>query len=326
MKKILVILWFISSSLTAFTQSDEDFRFWEDSLKNLRFAVMRAPTEELRLSLNEDFMNLLESVLMEDHIFDFTWDSTSNFSVVTSPDNLFKIFTWFLVKDDYSYENFGFIHVYNQNRQKYILYPLYDRKNTLSYPEYEIADINQWYGAVYYKIIPLVDKKTTYYTLLGWNGNDIFTNEKIIEVLQFDLNSNSPVIFGAKVFKGYTSKVARVIMKYSKNASLSLKYENQKYQVNTGKRDPKTKKWIYEVKSSNMIIFDELINPENGMPNIPAFMVPESSLNQGFIAQNGKWQFITGVLGRNPDRKYDPKEIQRRQYYTKDTNSTIQDN
>lgn len=323
MKKILMILLIIVSSLCVLAQSEEDFRFWEDSLKKLRAEVMRAPTEELRLSLNEDFMNLLESILMEDNSFDFGWDSTTSFSVVKSPDHVFKIFTWFVVKDDFNYENFGFIHVYNQNRQKYILYPLYDRKNTLSYPEYEIADINQWYGANYYKIIPLTDKKTTYYTLLGWNGNDLFTNEKVIEILQFDLNSNSPVIFGAKVFKGYTSKVARVILKYSKNASLSLKYENQRYNVNTGKKDPKTKKWIYDTKSANMIVFDELINPEYGMPNIPAFMVPESSLNQGFIAENGKWVFITGVIGRNPDRKILIKEVKPRQYYTKDTTTTI---
>ena len=323
MKKIFIILLTIFSSLSVFSQSDEDFRFWEDSLKYLRIEVMRAPTEELRLSLNEDFMNLLESVLMLDNSFTFVWDSTNNFTVITSPDNLFKLFTWFVIKDDFTYENFGFIHVYNQNRQKYILYPLYDRKNTLSYPEYEIADINQWYGAVYYKIVPITDKKTTYYTLLGWNGNDLFTNEKVIEILQFDLNSNSPVIFGAKVFKGYSSKVARVILKYSKNATLSLKYEYQKYSVNTGKKDPKTKKWIYETKAANMIIYDELINPESGMPNIPAFMVPESSLNQGFIAENGKWVFVSQINGRNPDKKFPVKEIQPRQYYTKDTTRTL---
>ena len=59
MKKILIILLTIFSSLSVFPQSDEDFRFWEDSLKSLRNEVMKAPTEELRLSITEDFMNLL---------------------------------------------------------------------------------------------------------------------------------------------------------------------------------------------------------------------------------------------------------------------------
>lgn len=321
MKKIIITILTIISSLNVFSQADEDFRFWEDSLIKLRLEVMRSPSEEVRLSLNEDFMNLLEMVLLQDQSFEFTWDSVSNFAVTKSPDNLFKLFTWFVVKDDFTYENFGFIHVYNENRKKYILYPLYDRKNTLSYPEYEIADINQWYGAVYYKIIPLVDKKTTYYTLLGWNGNDLFTNEKVIDVLQFDLNSNSPVIFGAKIFKDYTNKVARVILKYSKDATLSLKYENQNYQINTGKRDPKTKKWIFDTKSANMIIFEQLIPPENGMPNIPSYLVPESSLNQGFIAEEGKWCFLSSVNGRNPDKVLPPRSYKPREFYIEETPS-----
>lgn len=321
MKKFTITILTIISSLIGFSQTDEDFRFWKDSLVNLRLEVMRSPSEELRLSLNEDFMSLLEIVLLQDNSFEYPWDSVRNFSVIESPDHLFKIFTWFVVKDDFSYENFGFIHVYNPNRKKYILYPLYDRKNTLSYPEFEVADINQWYGAVYYKIIPLVDKKTTYYTLLGWNGNDLFTNEKVIEILQFDLNSNSPVVFGAKIFKDYSSKVARVILKYSKDATLSLKYELQGYDLNTGKRDPKTKKWIYESKSAQMIIFEELIPPEAGIPNIPAYMVPESSLNQGFIAENGKWIFVSSVKGRNPNRVLPPRKYEPRQFYTREKNS-----
>ncbi len=320
MKKIIITIITIVSSLSVFSQADEDFRFWEDSLIKLRMEVMRSPSEEVRLSLNEDFMNLLEIILLQDNSFDFTWDSVSNFSVTKSPDNLFKLFTWFVVKDDFTYENFGFIHVYNQNRKKYILYPLYDRKNTLSYPEYEIADINQWYGAVYYKIIPLVDKKTTYYTLLGWNGNDLFTNEKVIEILQFDLNSNTPVTFGAKIFKDYSSKVARVILKYSKDATLSLKYEMQSYELNTGKRDPKTKKWIYESKSAQMIIFEELIPPDSGIPNIPAYMVPESSMNQAFIPENGKWVFLSRAIGRNPDKILPPRNYQPREFYVPDKN------
>ena len=36
---------------------------------------------------------------------------------------------------------------------------------------------NSWFGALYYKIIPVVKNKT-YYTLLGWDGNDMFSNKK----------------------------------------------------------------------------------------------------------------------------------------------------
>lgn len=315
MKRLFVILFFITLSYSGFCQKNFDFRFWEDSLIKLRHEVLYSPTEEERISLNEDFMNLLESILMVNNSFKFEWDSVKNFSVVTSPDNLFKIFTWFVLKDDYTYENFGFIHLYNEYRKKYIIYPLYDKRSSIAYPSTMISDQNSWYGAVYYKIIPLKNKERTYYTILGWNGNNLFTNEKIIEVLQLNLKSNKPIRFGAKIFSKYESKVSRVILKYSKEATLSLKYENHYYLQSTGKRDSKTRKMIYEPIYCDMIIFDSLIEQEDGMPQLPSYLVPESSMNQGFIPVNGRWVFHANVQGRNPDKKYQPTKIAPRNYY-----------
>ncbi|HPZ04022.1 MAG TPA: hypothetical protein PLH70_07690 [Bacteroidales bacterium] len=315
MKHFVFLLTTLLSSLFVYPQIDEDFAYWEDTLSTLRSKVMSSPGEELRMALNEEFMTLFEEFLWLDGSFQHQWSADSLFSVVDSPDKLLRIYTWYIIKDDFTYENFGFLQFYNAGRKKYVIYPLYDRKNTLSYPEYEIGDLNQWYGAVYYQIIPLVHKKKTYYTLLGWNGNDLFTNEKVIEVLQFDPDSQSPVIFGAKIFKDYRSKVSRLIFKYSKEASLSLKYETHTYEVSTGKRDPKTKNMIYEVKSAPMIIFEELIPMEDNMPVLNAFLVPESSLNQGFIESKGEWRYITRVKGRNPDKKMRPRKFSNKQFY-----------
>ena len=81
----------------AFPQKKADFRVWEDSLTRLRDQVMAEPDETARLALNEDFMTLLEEVLQKPDAFKFTWDSVENFSVLASPDNVFKIFTWYVV-------------------------------------------------------------------------------------------------------------------------------------------------------------------------------------------------------------------------------------
>ena len=99
-----------------------------DSLINLRKQVMNGASETERLSRNEDFMYLMENVLQMDGSFKFPWDSVKNFSVVASPDKLFKIYTWYVIKDDYSYENFGFLQVYNASRKHYDVIPLYDKR------------------------------------------------------------------------------------------------------------------------------------------------------------------------------------------------------
>lgn len=312
MKKLTFIV-LIFLSVSAQGQKNFDFRYWEDSLVRLRENVLSAPREVERYSLNEDFMNLLDFILNQKNAFKHTWDSASNFSVLASPDKLFKIFTWHVPKDDYTVENFGFIHVYNEGRKKYVLYPLVDKRYAMDYPKMNIGNHNKWFGAVYYKLIPLKSKTRTYYTLLGWNGNDMFTNQKVIEILYFK-QDGSPV-FGANVFKKYPEKAYRIIFDYAKNSVLSLKYENQSYDVSTGRRDPKTHKVIYETFTSDMIIFDLLAPLDDAMGNIPSFMVPESSINQGFVEDNGKWLFISSVKGRNPDKDMPARKPTPREYY-----------
>lgn len=291
---------------------------WEDSLISLRDEVVNEPDETVRLALNEDFMTLLEEVLQMPNSFKHKWDSVRNFAVLTSPDDVFKIFTWYVVKNDFSIENFGFVQVYNEARKKYVLFPLYDKSGTMDYPKTSVGNHTRWYGAVYYKLVPLKEKNFTYYTLLGWNGNDIFTNQKVIEILHF--NKDMMPIFGGKVFKGYPERVSRVIFEYSKNANMHLNYEEQAYEIGTGKYNPRTRQMDFKSVYCPMIIFDELIPMEDGMDNVAAFMVPESSLNQGFIEEEGKWLFVKNVRGSNPDKVKQNYEYKPRQIYNPNQN------
>jgi len=64
-----------------------------------------------------------------------------------------------------------------------------------------------------------------------------------------------------------------------------------------------------------MIIFEELIPMEDNMPVLNAFLVPESSLNQGFIESKGEWRYISRVKGRNPDKKMRPRKFSNKQFY-----------
>lgn len=311
MKRHFFYIILLFCCFSGYAQKNAEFRFWEDSLISMREQVMTEPDETSRLALNEDFMTLLEEVLQMPNSFQYSWDSVKNFAVLASPDHVFKIFTWYVMKNDFTVENFGFIQVYNEGRKKFVLFPLYDKRNTIDYPKTLIGNHNRWYGAVYYKLIPVKEKDYTYYTLLGWNGNNLLTNQKIIEILHF--NKEKVPIFGGRMFKNYPEKVSRVIFEYSKNASLHLNYEEQQYLVSTGKYNPKTKQLEYKAMNAPMIIFDELIPMEEGLKS-PAFLVPESSLNQGFMEESGRWVFMKSVRGSNPDKvkpdyHYSPRQI-----------------
>lgn len=313
MKNIICYIFIITCCFSAYSQKSNKFQVWEDSLISLRNEVMNEPNETTRLELNEEFMTTLEYVLQMPYSFKHPWDSVKNFAILNSPDGLFKIFTWYVVKKDYSIENFGFIQVYNEQRKKYVLFPLYDQRDAIDYPRTMVGNHTRWYGAVYYKLIPIKSKDDTFYTLLGWNGNNIFTNQKIIEILHF--NREMVPVFGARIFKNYPDRVSRIIFEYSKNASLHLNYEDQQYLVSTGKYNPKTQQLDYKSVDCPMIIFDELIPMDEKTQNIAAYMVPESSLNQGFIEENGKWVFMKSVRGTNPDKVKPVYEIKNRQIY-----------
>lgn len=315
MKRILCYIILMTLCLEAFSQKkNSEFQFWEDSLIVLRDQVMNEQDETKRLELNEEFMSLLENVLQMPKSFDYTWDSVKNFKILASPDNVFKIFTWYVEKKDFSVENFGFIQVYNTSRYKYVLYPLYDKRSVLDYPKTQIGNHSRWYGAVYYKLIQTKGKNFTYYTLLGWNGNNLFTNQKVIEILHF--NKEMTPVFGARIFKNYPEKVSRVIFEYSKTATLHLNYEEQDYLVSTGKYNPKTKQMDYNRVRSPMIIFDELIPLDENVQNLSAYMVPESSLNQGFIEEDGYWMFMKSVRGSNPDKVKPDYQHKNRKIYS----------
>ena len=60
------------------------------------------------------------------------------------------------------------------------------------------VDYTDWYGALYYKIIPFENGNKTEYLLLGWDGGTAGSNYKILDVLVLGKKSvrfGSPVLF-----------------------------------------------------------------------------------------------------------------------------------
>ena len=322
-RTFLIFIIFLGVQVLVFAQKkqkDAEFRSWEESLIKLREQSMYAPTESERFALNDEFMTLLETVINEPNSLSFQWDSTKNFSIVTSPDKLVRFYTWCVWKDNRAVINFGFLQVYTPGRHKYVVYPLNDSRQNIDYPDTHLGSFNSWFGAIYYDIIPLTvslsSGKRTYYTLLGYNANNVFSKQKVIDVLY--LKNNSTPVFGAKIFKDYPKgKVTRVIFEYNKNAELALTYGTNSYKERTDKRDPKTRKFIYQTIKDNMIMFEELIPMDEFMPPTPAFMVPESSLYQGFVEKDGKWVFIKDSVNLPPlERELFIPKVSQKDFHT----------
>jgi hypothetical protein len=256
---------------------------YQDSLANLGKIFVNDQNDLERKNANYLFIKTLVSALKVPNSFLFPFDSVKTISILNSPDNKFRIFSWPIMNNDGSYRFYGAIQMNTGGALK--LYPLEDYSPLFKNPQDSVTDNNKWYGAQYYKIIPVYGN-TPYYVLLGWKGNTAKSTKKVIEVLSF---KNDKVQLGSPIFTEKGKNRKRIIFEYTRQASMLLKY----------------------VPDQNLIVFDNLAPPDKKLKDQPETYGPDLSYN-GYRLKNGKWEYVDNLDMRNvpdaQDESYtDPK-------------------
>lgn len=287
-----------------FAQTGE-FAAAEDSLKKYIHKVHFGATDQEKFENNGLFIKTMNKVLQKESSFKYPFDSLKNVARLYAPDESFRIINWNLPLENGTYEYFGFIQVKAGGGLDYRVYSLTDKSDEIEAPETMLLSHDRWFGALYYKIIEHKVKDKKYYTLLGWDGNNLLSKKKLIEVLSF--KSSGKPQFGANVFKKYRDrdKVVRIIFEYSARATMTLRYEKQYLHVIAQSKDKKEQK--EKVRLEPMIIFDNLIPLDTRTGQAQAdligqyqFYVPETNVLNGFILKEGKWYFVRDVDARGP--------------------------
>ncbi len=266
------------------TANTKRLRLYEDTLITIGKTMVNDTEETNRQTANYSFIKILVNALKTPNSFLYPFDSVKTVSIVNSPDNRFRIITWPLTFDDGSYRFYGTIQI--NTGGKLLMYPLTDASSDMKHPEDTVTDNHKWYGAEYYRIIPVYTPKL-YYVLLGWKGNNIKSTKKVIEVLSF--NNDKPVL-GMPVFDGNGKTRDRIVFEYTRQASMLLHY----------------------VTDQNMIVFDHLAPPDPKMKDQKESYGPDLSYD-GYKAKNGKWVYVDNLDMRNApenrDNDYvDPKK------------------
>ncbi len=215
---------------------------------------------------------------------------------VYSPDKTFRIFNWNVCFQDGSHKYYGILQFAKGGKNSVLL--LNDHSDRIENPEQKILVPEQWYGALYYKIIPFkMGDNEDAYILLGWHGKDAQITEKVIEVLYMDNQKN--VVFGGRVFKQYKEELnTRVIFRFSSSASMVLRYEVQRISYQP-KWNAKTREFIPESKKMNMIVCDHLVPLDPSLQGKFQYYVPSSDQVDGLIFENGYWVFLSDIDARN---------------------------
>ncbi|HSQ44690.1 MAG TPA: hypothetical protein VLM16_06810 [Ginsengibacter sp.] len=259
------------------------FQKKEDSLKTLAIKIIQGRTDAERFAADSQFTKIFVRALKLKNSFYYPFDSLITISKLVPEDSTFKIFTWQMVINDNVTRQHGAIQMRTDDGSLK-LFPLIDKSDITKDVEDTIGNNFGWMGAVYYKIIEKHAFGNNYYTLLGYDENNISSNKKVIEILTF---KEGQPIFGGPYFSFQDNSVikkyrARYIMEYKKNASPRLTY------------DP----------DQDMIIYEHLIS-ESGEPQKKYTYIPDGDY-EGLVWRDGKWVHIQKVFTQKTPEGQEP--------------------
>ncbi len=256
--------------------SKSDYKYLQslqDSLKDYANKIVNGQSASIRFTNDSIFTRHFVKALKTPHSFQFPFDSLVTISKLYAPDSSFRIFTWQLVVNDNLTRQHGAIQMRTADGELK-LFPLIDKSDVTAHLDDTAGNNRGWIGAVYYKIIETTSANQHYYTLLGYDENNMRSNRKIIEVLSF---MNDEPMFGGRYFSYEEDTVfkpskSRYVMEYKKSAGARLTYD----------------------QDMKMIVLEHL-ESESGEPNKKWTYIPDGDY-EGFKWKNGKWVHIEKIF------------------------------
>lgn len=244
----------------------------QDSLAELGYTMYNEPSEPERLEANFTFVKTLVTALKVPYSYAFPFDSLTMVSILKSPDDSFRIFSWHVQLNDGSYLYYGTIQL-NTPDGRLKMYPLLDKTYEIAAPDQAVMAPDSWYGTQYYRIIPLDGA----FVLLGWKGYTPYMTQKVIEVLQL---TPKGVQLGKPIFDTEIPGMqTRAIYRYNRNASMYLDYD----------------------AAENRIVFDHLAPPDEQLQGQYEQYGPDFTYD-AWQLENGRLVLVSDVpLINQPD-------------------------
>ncbi|HEY5370197.1 MAG TPA: hypothetical protein VIJ75_14535 [Hanamia sp.] len=255
----------------------------EDSLVPIANRIIQGRNAEDRFAADSQFTRLFVHALQTKNSFFYPFDSLQSIAKVVPPDSSFRIFTWQLVITGEIIRQHGAIQMRTSDGSLK-LFPLIDKSDQIQNLDDTITSNLAWIGALYYKIIEEKAFGKKYYTLLGFDDNNLSSDRKFIEVLTF--HDGHPV-FGGSFFSFQGSSlhpkpIARYIMEYKKNAAPRLTFD----------------------KDLDIILYEHLIS-ETGEAKKKYTYIPDGDY-EGLKWKDGKWIHIEKVFNQVTPEGHEP--------------------
>ncbi|CAN5854611.1 hypothetical protein BH11BAC4_BH11BAC4_23010 [soil metagenome] len=245
----------------------------EDSLKLHAYRIIQGINPVDRFKADSNFTRIFVRALLTKNSFYYGFDSLETISKLYAPDSSFRIFTWQMVINENVIRQHGAIQMRTDDGSMK-LFSLIDKSDITENMADSIGNNWGWMGAVYYRIVLTKNAGQSFYTLLGYDENNIRSSKKIIEVLSF---KDGKPVFGGPYFSVANNSLvpnnpARYILEFKKEASPRLTYD----------------------ESLGMIVIEHLIS-QSGEPNKKYTLIPDGDY-EGLKWTNGKWVYISKIF------------------------------
>jgi hypothetical protein len=248
----------------------------EDSLVRAFKELYAERDDQQRISKSDALQAYFSTLLRSPDFYYYPFDSLTWAGRIISPDRKIRVITWNVPLSDGTHRYYGFIqHTAKKKVRSLDLFTLRDSIQPGKDPEKAVYSPENWPGALYYEILVNNYKGQVYYTLLGLDFNDRFSNKKIIEVLYIDRDMHAH--FGKPMFESEEKGLLnRVIFEFTSQAVMTLRWDTR----------------------LKMIVFDHLSPIEPGLEGVYKFYGPDESYD-GYKFRNGIWKYYPEVEVRN---------------------------
>jgi hypothetical protein len=222
----------------------------------------------------KDFCDSLAACLKVEGSFFYAFDTLKHIGRIQSADKKLNIFSWNIPQKNGYNNYYSIIQYYSKKDKQIYVYPLMEEVGQLKRNPQAVNEVNHWAGVLYYKIVETKYKGQVYYTLLGFDFNDILTNIKTIDVLTF--NEQNYPIFPQRLFVYNGKPQNRIVYEYNERAQMMLEYNEH----------------------MKMIVADHLSPSRPTMEGQYQFYGPDFTY-EGFSFEEGAWQQKSDIIVTN---------------------------
>lgn len=202
----------------------------EDTLVFLADSMLHTPVTDARIDGSYAFIKGMKRFLETRESFEYVPTKLKKrISIIQPDDKRFKIYSWEVVRSNVEVRYYGALQLPDGSYQ-----PLIDASDQVLRGAEDSTFFNmRWYGAYYYNILQRKIGEQDAYFLLGYNGNAINGDKKIVDAFGFDRKGRA--IFGAPIFSLSENKNRvtrmRFILNYQKGAKVSMNYDKERNMI-----------------------------------------------------------------------------------------------